>query len=101
MSCCAAWIRLARSSPETVKAPQQPAGQQLVPAGPGAPSASSGEAYRPGALAVAHAAPRDANGLAEVLQDSVCGFVHEGGPIPFTDIRTRGVRCAGSVGVEL
>jgi len=71
------------------------------PAGPGNPPAVSGEAYKPGALAVARAAPRDANGLAEVPPDSVGGFVYEGGPIPFTDIRTRGVRYAGPVGVEL
>ncbi len=68
---------------------------------PGNPPAASGEAYKPGALAVARAAPRDINGLAEVPPDSVGGFVYEGGPISFTDIRTRGVRYAGPVGVEL
>jgi len=36
-----------------------------------------------------------------VPPDSVGGFVYEGGPIPFSDIRTRGVRYAGPVGVEL
>ena len=71
------------------------------PAGPGNPPAVSGEAYKPGALAVARAAPRDANGLAEVPPDSVGGFVYEGGPMSLTDIRTRGVRYAGLVGVEL
>jgi hypothetical protein len=76
-------------------------GTATSPAGPGAPPAASGEAYKPGALAVAHAAPRDANSLAEVPPDSVGGFVYEGGPILFTDIRTRGVRYAGPVGVEL
>jgi hypothetical protein len=50
-------------------------------AGPGTPPAVSGEAYKPGALAVARAAPRDTNGLAEVPPDSVGGFVHEGGPL--------------------
>ena len=76
-------------------------GAAAAPVGPGASPAASGEAYRPGALAVARAAPRDANGLAEVPPDSVGGFVYEGGPIPFSDIRTRGVRYAGPVGVEL
>jgi len=70
-------------------------------AGPGTPPAVSGEAYKPGALAVARAAPRDTNGLAEVPPDSVGGFVYEGGPMSLTDIRTRGVRYAGPVGVEL
>ena len=76
-------------------------GAATSPAGPGAPSVVTGEAYKPGALAVARAAPRDANGLAEVPPDSVGGFVYEGGPIPFSDIRTRGVRYVGPVGVEL
>ena len=76
-------------------------GPATFPAGPGSPSVASAEAYKPGALAVARAAPRDANGLAEVPPDSVGGFVYEGGPIPFTDIRTRGARYAGPVGVEL
>ena len=76
-------------------------GAATAPVGPGTPSAASGEAYKPGALAVARAAPRDTNGLAEVPPDRVGGFVYEGGPIPFSDIRTRGVRYAGLVGVEL
>ena len=76
-------------------------GAATSPAGPGAPPAVSGEAYKPGVLAVARAAPRDANGLAEVPPDSVGGFVYEGGPMSLTDIRTRGVRYAGPVGVEL
>ncbi len=76
-------------------------GTATSPAGPGAPPAAPGEAYKPGVLAVARAAPRDANGLAEVPPDSVGGFVYEGGPMSLTDIRTRGVRYAGPVGVEL
>ena len=76
-------------------------GAAIASVGPGGPPTASGEAYKPGALAVARAAPRDANGLAEVPPDSVGGFVYEGGPIPFSDIRTRGVRYAGPVGVEL
>ena len=77
------------------------AGAATSPAGSGTPPAAPGEAYKPGALAVARAAPRDANSLVEVPPDSVGGFVYEGGPIPFSDIRTRGVRYAGPVGVEL
>ena len=76
-------------------------GATTVPTGPGGPPAASGEAYKPGALAVARVAPRDANGLAEVPPDGVGGFVYEGGPIPLSDIRTRGVRYEGPVGVEL
>lgn len=68
---------------------------------PGAAPTPSQEAYKPGALAVAHAAPSNPNTLADVPPDSVGGFVYDGGPIPFTDIRTRGVRYAGPVGVEL
>ncbi len=68
---------------------------------PSAPPAPSQEAYKPGALAVAHAAPPNPNTLADISPDSVGGFVYEGGPMPFTDIRTRGVRYAGAVGVEL
>jgi len=41
------------------------------------------------------------NGLPEVPPDSVGGFVYEGGPIAFTDIRTRGVRYAGPADVEI
>lgn len=57
--------------------------------------------YRPGALVVARPAPRDANSLSEVPTDNVGGFVYGGGPIAFTDIRSRGVRYAGPVGVEI
>ncbi len=57
--------------------------------------------YKPGALAVAHPAPKDVNSLSEVPADAVGGFVYEGGPIALTDIRTRGVRYAGPVGVEI
>ncbi len=67
---------------------------------PGAAPAALLEAYKPGALAVAHAVPRDANGLADIPPDSVGGFVYDGGPIAFTDIRTRGVRYASPAGVE-
>lgn len=65
------------------------------------PPGASQEAYRPGALVVVHAAPANVNTLADVPPDSVGGFVYEGGLVPFTDIRTRGVRYAGPIGVEM
>lgn len=68
---------------------------------PSAAPAVSLEAYKPGALAVAHAAPKDVNSLSEIPADSVGGFVYQGGLIAFTDIQTRGVRFVGPVGVEL
>ncbi len=67
----------------------------------GEPPASSQAAYKPGALAVAHPAPKDVNSLSEVPADDVGGFVYEGGPIALTDIRGRGVRYAGPVGMEI
>jgi hypothetical protein len=65
-----------------------------------APTASA-QAYRPGALAIVHAALKDANGLSEIPPDSVGGFTYTGGPIGLTDIKTRGVRYAGPVGIEI
>lgn len=67
----------------------------------GAPPAAPPEPYKPGALVVVRPAPRDQNGLAAVPPDSVGGFVYTGGPIPFTDIGTRGVRYTGPVGAEI
>ena len=58
-------------------------------------------AYLPGALVVARPAPRDFAGLPEMSSDKVGGFVYQGGPIALTDIRTRGVRYAGPVSVEI
>ena len=81
-------------SPET--APGQTPSGSARPPSPALPVA-----YKPGALAIAHAAPKDVNGLSEIPPDAVGGFVYTGGPIAFTDIRTRGVRYAGPVGVEL
>lgn len=90
---------------------EQPVGPtQGASEGPGAtspspaPEAAPGpvsDAYKPGALAVAHVAPKDERGLGEVPADSVGGFVYTGGPIPLSDIKARGVRYAGPVGVEL
>ena len=52
-------------------------------------------------MAIVHAAPKDANSLSEVPPDSVGGFTYTGGPIALTDIKTKGVRYAGPVGIEI
>ncbi len=59
------------------------------------------QAYKPGALAIARAVPKDARSLAEIPADAVGGFVYDGGTLPFTNIGARGVRYAGPVGVEI
>ena len=84
-------------------APGQPAAsgrQTPSPAVAAAPAASQ-EGYKPGALVVVRAAPRDQNALAAIPADGVGGFVYQGGLIPFTDIHDRGVRYVGPVGVEI
>jgi hypothetical protein len=68
---------------------------------PSAPPTASPESYKPGAIAIVRAAPRDPNSLAAIPPDSVGGFVYTGGLIPLTDIGTRGVRYAGPVGAEI
>jgi hypothetical protein len=80
--------------------PEVPRGATLSPV-PSAASTASMEAYKPGAIAIARAAPRDHNTLSAIPTDSVGGFVYTGGPIPFTDIRARGVRYVGPVGAEI
>lgn len=57
--------------------------------------------YKPGALAIVHAAPTTARAIAEVPADSVGGFVYSGGALPFYDLSGRGVRYVGPVGIEL
>jgi hypothetical protein len=87
--------------------PPSPAAAQGATAGaipspaPSTPAAAPPEAYKPGALAIIRAAPREPSGLAAVPADSVGGFVYTGGLIPFSDIRTRGVRYVGPVGAEI
>ena len=71
------------------------------PSSSGQAPAASAQAYKPGALAIAHAAPKDVNSLSEIPPDNVGGFTYEGGPIALTDIKTRGVRYAAPVGVEI
>jgi hypothetical protein len=63
--------------------------------------ASPPEAYKPGALAIMRAAPRDPNSLPTIPADSVGGFVYAGGLIRFTEIATHGVRYVGPVGAEI
>ena len=74
----------------------QPASGTTQPPSPALPAP-----YKSGAVAIAHAAAKDVNGLSEIPPDAVGGFVYGGGLMPFTDIRSRGVRYAGPVGVEL
>lgn len=86
--------RLEGNAGRAVKAPS--------PAPSGSTAPASGEAdYRPGALAVVHAAPTRAAQLAEVPADSVGGFVYFGGALTLHDLSSRGVRYAGLAGVEL
>lgn len=88
--------------PAAVQAtPEVAKGVASSPPGPSAASTVPPEAYKPGAIAVLHAAPRDHNTLSAIPPDSVGGFVYTGGPIPFTDIRARGVRYVGPVGAEI
>jgi len=78
-----------------------PSGAATPSSGPSLAPAASAQSYKPSALAIAHAAPKDANGLSEIPPDSVGGFTYTGGPIALTDIKTRGVRYAGPVGIEV
>ncbi len=78
-----------------------PSGVSNPSPAPGEPPAPALAAYKPGAVAVAHPAPKDVNSLSEIPADDVGGFVYTGGPIALTDIRTRGVRYAGPVGAEI
>lgn len=96
--------RIDQSRPQALGAAQgqaSPSGASNPSAAAGEPPAPSQAAYKPGTLAIAHAAPRDVNSLSDVPPDSVGGFVYEGGPIPFSDIQSRGVRYAGPAGVEI
>lgn len=65
------------------------------------PPAASLAAYKPGGLAIVHPGPKDTATVSEIPSDSVGGFIYEGGSIVLTDIRARGVRYAGHVGVEI
>lgn len=80
-------------------APAPTSGQAAPPGAPGPTPAA--ENYKPGAVAVARAAPADARHLAEVPADSIGGFVYTGGPIVLSDLSDRGVRYTGLAGLEL
>lgn len=97
--------RIERKLDEVLRRLDGSAGRAIEAPSP-APSARtapvSGEAdYRPGALAVVHAAPTRAAQLAEVPADSVGGFVYSGGALTLHDLSSRGVRYTGLAGVEL
>ena len=93
-----------RSHSSTAAAQDQttPSGASSAPsAAPSPAPAASAQAYKPGALAIVHAAPKDVNTMSDIPPDSVGGFTYEGGPVALNDIKTRGVRYAGPVGVEI
>lgn len=71
-----------------------------APSSSSAPTTTEGE-FRPGALAVVHAAPARVGQLAEVPADSVGGFVYAGGALTLHDLSNRGVRYTGFAGIEL
>lgn len=82
-------------------APAPTTGSAAAPDTPGPSSTAGSESYKPGAVAVARAAPSDTRQLADVPTDSVGGFVYTGGPIVLSDLSDRGVRYTGLAGVEL
>jgi len=86
---------------EAAQGQPAPSGGAIPSSAPSTAPGTSAEAYKPGVLAIAHAAPKDVNSVSEIPADSVGGFLYQGGPIALTDIQTRGVRFAGPVGVEL
>lgn len=67
---------------------------------PAALSSATGS-YRPGGIAVAHAAPTRGHPLGEIPADSIGGFLYTGGPIRLTDLSDRGARYAGPAGIQL
>jgi hypothetical protein len=66
-----------------------------------APESENPANYRPGALAIVHAAPASARLLSEIPVDSVGGFTYSGGPIALHDLNSRGVNFSGLAGIEL
>lgn len=66
-----------------------------------APGSENPANYRPGALAIVHAAPASARLLSEVPVDSVGGFNYSGGPIALHDLNSFGVNFSGLAGIEL
>jgi len=66
-----------------------------------APESENSANYRPGALAIVHAAPSSTRLLSEIPVDSVGGFTYSGGPIALHDLNSRGVNFSGLAGIEL
>lgn len=93
---------LRRLGPETRPQAAQPA-ISLAPAPPSGSQAGTGNsaAYNPGAVTIVHAAPEKPRDLQSIPADSVGSFVYTGGPVTLNDLRAKGVRYTGLVGIEL
>ncbi|WP_011578696.1 MULTISPECIES: hypothetical protein [Chelativorans] len=69
-----------------------------IPPPPGVPDP---QPFRPGAVAIARAAPERPNALSDIPADSVGSFVYGGGAIPLNELSRSGVRYTGVAAVEL
>lgn len=83
-----------------------PAGEAVaqpdaIPPPPGVAEEPLSSSYKPGVVAIAHAAPKRQNALAEIPPDSVGSFVYSGGAIPLSELSRNGVRYTGLAAVEL
>lgn len=72
-----------------------------IPPPPGVAGEPASSSYKPGAVAIAHAAPERQNTLSEIPADSVGSFVYSGGAIPLAELSRNGVRYTGLAAVEL
>lgn len=72
-----------------------------IPPPPGVAEEPASSSYKPGVVAIAHAAPERSNALAEIPADSVGSFVYAGGAIPLNELSRNGVRYTGLAAVEL
>lgn len=69
------WLDQTRpQSSGTVQGTAAASGAAIPSPAPSTPPTPSPEAYKPGALAIAHVAPSNANGLSDIPPDSVGGF---------------------------
>ena len=66
-----------------------------------APTPTAPVTYRPGAMAIAHAAPLRASQLDRIPADTIGSFVYSGGGMPLDDLSPQGVRYTDPAGVEL
>lgn len=82
-------------------APSPPAPAPSGAAPLAAPSPAAPVTYRPGAMAIAHAAPLHASQLDRIPADTIGSFVYTGGGMPLDDLSPQGVRYVGLAGVEL